>query len=780
MALIFQSEEMCLVQLFFQSESGYCCISELGELGLVQFKDLNPGTTAFQRKFIKEVRRCEEMERILFALLFFLPDPLQSVIEKVDKDLKEINSSHEALKRNLTELLEMKYLLQMIQDFFEETPIDLPDRLTFSSHSLTPSSLSSLCRFVAGVIKQERFPAFERVLWRVCRGNFFLRHSEIQARFEDPVATVEILKKEVFIIFLQGEQFKGKIGKICEGFGLTASHSKALNHCFICDHVILVFFSPKVLNQTNEHRHNVLTSAAVNIQNWKTKVKKMKAIYHTLNLCSIDITQKLVIAEIWCPVSDLSEIHSALIKGSEKSGSSLHPVLHRIESQQTPPTFNRTTSFTSSFQTIIDSYGVGDYQEINPAPFTIITFPFLFAVMFGDCGHGLIMTLFATWMILQEGHFKRLKNELSDTLFSGRYILLLMGLFSVYTGLIYNDCFSKSLSIFASAWNVRAMFQPTGPWTNHTVHSSVTLQLDPVSPGVFSGSPYPFGIDPIWNLSSNKLTFLNSYKMKMSVIFGVVHMLFGIMLSLGNYIHFREPRNILLQFVPEVTFMLALFGYLVFLIIFKWCAVPSSASRRAPSILLHFINMMMFSYPESSDSFLYGSQKRVQIFLVVTALLMVPWMLLVKPLIILKEQKKEQRSTKELVSWQKKRNSESIQHLEVNMGDVFVHQAIHTIEYCLGCVSNTASYLRLWALSLAHAELSEVLWKMVPHVALSARAYLGSLMLTVIFAIFAILTVTILLIMEGLSAFLHALRLHCKFAGVPVTLFAEFSPEMSQ
>ncbi|KAG2458327.1 VPP4 ATPase, partial [Polypterus senegalus] len=72
--------------------------------------------------------------------------------------------------------------------------------------------------------------------------------------------------------------------------------------------------------------------------------------------------------------------------------------------------------------------------------------------------------------------------------------------------------------------------------------------------------------------------------------------------------HFREPRNILVQFVPEVTFMLALFGYLVFLIIFKWCAVPSSTSRQAPSILLHFINMMMFSYPESSDSFLYGSQ----------------------------------------------------------------------------------------------------------------------------------------------------------------------------
>lgn len=54
---------------------------------------------------------------------------------------------------------------------------------------------------------------------------------------------------------------------------------------------------------------------------------------------------------------------------------------------------------------------------------------------------------------------------------------------------------------------------------------------------MYSGTPYPFGLDPIWSISENAILFSNSVKMKFAIIIGIFQMGFGVCLSLWNHLY---------------------------------------------------------------------------------------------------------------------------------------------------------------------------------------------------------------------------------------------------
>lgn len=108
----------------------------------------------------------------------------------------------------------------------------------------------------------------------------------------------------------------------------------------------------------------------------------------------------------------------------------------------------RTTEFSNIWQLIVDTYGVPTYKEANPVIISFVTFPFLFGMMFGDMGHGSILCCVGIYLTMKGD------NEGAGML---RYILLLMGIFAVYCGLIYNEFFALPLNLFQSCYQVDPM-----------------------------------------------------------------------------------------------------------------------------------------------------------------------------------------------------------------------------------------------------------------------------------------------------------------------------------
>ncbi len=575
--------------------------------------------------------------------------------------------------------------------------------------------------YIAGVLERSKLGAFERVVFRATRGNMYLKHADISQRVRDPLSG-DLVYKSVFIIFFSGQRSLDRLTKLCDTFGANRYNCPSQSYqrsALLAEVQSRIDDLQKVNGHAALHRARRLAALARQLPTWQRNALKQKAVYRVLNMWNYDLTRKCLIAEGWCPLSMCEDTQAAVRRGASRSGVHGAPsIVNVIDTDEKPPTYFRINKFTAAFQAIVDGYGVPRCGEINPAAFTIVTYPFLFGVMFGDVGHGLILLVFALYLVANERKYDQMSEaEIGDMLgypWHGRYVLLLMAAFSIYCGLIYNDTFGLMMDLFGSA------YEPP-------VRGESRARSAP-------GAVYPFGLDPAWHHASNELAFANSYKMKLSIILGVLQMLLGLMCSLLNAMHAQSEMDIWCEFVPQAIFMLAIFGYLVFAIVYKWLVDWVALAERPPSLISMLIAFFMQPGEVPSDAALFDGQATVQTWLLTLAFIAVPWMLFAKPLLLRRKHQamsgykqvgrvESDGSSRRLIDDSSDADGASdVSDLngkpahsshDFDFGEVMMHQVIHTIEYVLGAISNTASYLRLWALSLAHKQLSVVFYEMI-------------------------------------------------------------------
>merc|ERR1719474_2034992 len=158
---------------------------------------------------------------------------------------------------------------------------------------------------------------------------------------------------------------------------------------------------------------------------------------------------------------------------------------------------------------------------------------------------------------------------------------------------------------------------------------------------------YAFGMDPVWHGLDNQLQSANSLKMKLSVILGVSQMTYGLFLKLANHLHEGDMVSVLFEFVPQLLFMLSFFGFMCFLILYKWCIDWTTSTLPAtPSLITVLIKMILNFGTITDETQLFPSaetQKLVQELLVIVMFLAVPWMLVFKPSILRSKHRGEMR-----------------------------------------------------------------------------------------------------------------------------------------
>lgn len=815
------------VSVIMQEHLAHDCLEKLGSLGTVQFTDLNGDLTAFKRYYTPSIRRCDDVEK---KLKFFeeemrmhgivpenisqgeftvwrasqmdtvhrdhrglsILDYWEAIISERYRDYQQVKTERDKTAAALYQAVQRRFVIERAAEFFAlerdgnvsdngnsnvggGTGMDSPPTNSFSRNprpgTNADESDDMTFKHIAGIIATEDKVRFARIIFRASFGQAVVRFADIPVEVLDEKGDPH--QKSVFAVFYRGRSLSSKLDRICTAFSASLhdipNFAKESEVAAALEETRAAISDGMAwLDQERQTSTAALVHLGILVRKWRMGIQREKAIYHCMNMSIRNPERGSIESQGWVLKTATATVQDAIrqVHVTAAAGGRVQPFYFEIQKGShlpTPPTHFPTNKFTKAFQGFVNTYGIPRYGEANPALWAIITFPFLFGVMFGDIGHASIITLASAWVVWSEESLgKRKLGEMSGMIYKGRYMLLLMGIFSIYCGAIYNDVFSLGATPYKSAWSYKS--------NSRVAH--------------WSGKPedvYPFGIDPEWHLSENDLLFFNSLKMKLSVVLGISQMTFGLFLKTSNAIHFGNTIDLLCECIPQIVFMVGLFGYMIALIVLKWSINWHDDATRPgapPSLIDTMINIVL--KPGTVNDGMYAGQAGFQTVLLLIVFITVPVMLVVKPY-LLHRQSKASHAHEEKSSLLTPDASHhggdaaaagtSITadaghgssgghgggHEQHSFGELFIHQAIETIEFVLGSVSNTASYLRLWALSLAHSQLATVFWE---RALVSTVEMDGTLYVIIGYAMFAAISCGVLLLMDVLECFLHALRLH--------------------
>jgi V-type H+-transporting ATPase subunit a len=413
-------------------------------------------------------------------------------------------------------------------------------------------------------------------------GNVLAIISDLEQPIED-YQGIQMEKSIYVVIYKEGEEryLHEKIVRICDSFSNERYEvpsnvgekqeeiEKRINETI----KLMKVTQKEIKDRLLKYIESTLESEASILENYRWFITKEKSLYHTLN--QLKLENMLFKGLCWCPLNRESEIQEVM-QNLQQSRNIIGPRLKRIDKHDlTPPTNFRSNDFLRPFQEFVNTYGLPAYQEINPALFTIVTFPFLFGIMFGDVVHGGILFAVAIYVCLFKNYLLRKKSMLAGMV-EARYMLLFMGFFSTFCGFIYNEFASVPLILFKSCYYNDASLGEAG---------RECLRV--------SDCVYPFGVDSVWYMAKNELAFVNSFKMKMSVIVGVLQMELGVVLKGLNDCFFRKkhPYNLWFEFVPQILWLSSFFGFMLVMIYIKWSTNWSYVGQNAPSIITLLISI---------------------------------------------------------------------------------------------------------------------------------------------------------------------------------------------